>query len=285
MTADAADPTPPAADRRRRRGLALAVVGVLVGAGATTGFFVSNRGDDPTGAPPAVLAGAPTTSAVPTATPSLAAAPTPTRVHTPPTTVAPTPKRTVAPKPTIPHDFVAAAAPTSFRIKGPRFQIKAHVCGMDNVRPLDPPGEQHHTVCWVQEGFGVAPGSRTATTYVLGHSWGQDRLEVLNKISESATQEILNVKPIDVSGVATYPVHSLDGYVITLWTPTGTLHYTVNKAFGVSKTSAASVAPLMNEQTKRRLVIITCAELDGVDYEYNVIVEGRLTSAKAGART
>ena len=31
-----------------------------------------------------------------------------------------------------------------------------------DVRPLDPPGEQHHTVCWVDDGFGVRPGSHTA---------------------------------------------------------------------------------------------------------------------------
>ena len=55
----------------------------------------------------------------------------------------------------------------------PKYRIRAHVCGMEYVRPLDPPGEQHHTVCWVQHDFGFAPGSRgKGTTYVLGHSWG-----------------------------------------------------------------------------------------------------------------
>lgn len=152
---------------------------------------------------------------------------------------------------------------------------------MDYVRPLDPPGEQHHTVCWVQQGFGVAPGSRSATTYVLGHAWGQDSSEVLNSLSASATTEILGAKPTYVSGVATYPVHSLDGYVITLRTPAGVLNYTVRSAYGVAKSQAGAVAPLMNERTKRRLVIITCAELHHVDYEYNVIVEAYLSSSVA----
>ena len=63
---------------------------------------------------------------------------------------------------------------------------------MANERPLDPPGEQHHTVCWVRNEFGVAPGSDSATTYVLGHSWGQDTQEVLNRLSAPATQQILH---------------------------------------------------------------------------------------------
>lgn len=155
---------------------------------------------------------------------------------------------------------------------------------MDNVRPLDPPGEQHHTVCWVQHGFGVPPGSRSATTYILGHAWAQDSLEVLNKASAPATREILHARPVYVSGVATYPAHALDGYVISLRTPSGLLRYTVDSAYGVAKSQAASVAPLMNEAAKQRVVIITCAELNGVDYDYNVIVQARL-SASLASRT
>ena len=65
--------------------------------------------------------------------------------------------------------------PAASRTPAPRYTIKATVCGMEYVRPLDPPGEQHHTVCWVQHDFGFAPGSNgRGTTYVLGHSWGQD---------------------------------------------------------------------------------------------------------------
>ena len=54
---------------------------------------------------------------------------------------------------------MAAAAPTHFQIAGAGFTIDANSCKMPNVRPLDPPGDQYHTVCWVYEGFGVAPGS------------------------------------------------------------------------------------------------------------------------------
>ena len=66
------------------------------------------------------------------------------------------------------HDRVAPAAPTAFEIRGSAFDIKAGVCPMDYVRPLDPPGDQVHTVCWVRANFGVAPGSKSGgTSYIL----------------------------------------------------------------------------------------------------------------------
>jgi hypothetical protein len=186
----------------------------------------------------------------------------------------------------VPHDFVAAAAPTSFSIKGTAFTIKADVCGMDYVRPLDPPGNQHHTVCWVQHDFGVAPGSKAlGTTYVLGHAWARDRLEVLNALSEMAMRQVLPLRKqgrtTDVSGVPTYPVTKLDGYVVRLRTASGTMRYRVRDAYAVAKEQAGNVAPLMAEHTRNRVVIITCGELNGVDYDYNIIVEAYLTSSVA----
>src|SRR6476469_3171364 len=205
--------------------------------------------------------------------------PTPSR--TPTTT--PSPKQS---KPAPPHDFVAAAAPTSFTSSAPGYAIKATVCGMEYVRPLDPPGEQHHTVCWVQHDFGFAPGSKgRGTTYVLGHSWAEDRLEVLNKISETAMRQVLPEIARHqfhlISNVATYPVTHLDGDVITLHTPKGSLRYTVRGAFAVAKPDAGYVRPLMAQHTRNRVVIITCGELHGVDYDYNVVVNAFLTSSKA----
>jgi hypothetical protein len=268
----------PSVKRPGRRPLAIAAVLALVVALSAAGYWWTRAesGTDAAGhatvtvAPPpapATTSRRPVPALVPSATPK----PKPTAK----------PRERPKAKPPIPHEFVAAAAPTAFRIAGPRFRIDAQVCGMDNVRPLDPPGEQHHTVCWVQEGFGVAPGSRSATTYILGHAWAQDSLEVLNKMSAQATQEILRGPKRYVGGVATYPVRSLRGYLITLRTATGVLNYRVSDAYGVAKSQAASVAPLMNEQTKRRVVIITCAELNGVDYDFNVIVEARLSSSVA----
>lgn len=208
------------------------------------------------------------------------ATPAPTRPPPTGTTVTPDPRAAA------PRDFVAAAAPTSFSIKGTAFTIKADVCGMDYVRPLDPPGNQHHTVCWVQRDFGVAPGSKAGgTTYVLGHAWARDRLEVLNPLSETAMRQVLPLRrqgrTTDVSGIPTYPVTKLDGYVVRLRTANGTLRYTVRDAYAVAKDQAGNVAPLMAEHTRNRVVIITCGELNAVDYDYNIIVEAYLTSSVA----
>jgi hypothetical protein len=197
---------------------------------------------------------------------------TPVAVTTQPPSAAPT-------KPAPPHQYVAPAAPTSFKLTGRHFAIKAHVCAMAAVFPLDPPGEQHHTVCWVQKGFGVRPGSHSATSYVLGHSWAQDTQEVLNKFSEAATREILHVKPREMSGVPVYPVKRLVGYRLVLTTPNGTLTYRVRDAFGAHKTQLGLIKQVMNQQIRNRIVLITCAELHGVDYDYNVVLDAYLVSS------
>ena len=157
---------------------------------------------------------------------------------------------------------------------------------MEFVRPLDPPGEQHHTVCWVQHDFGFAPGSHSkGTTYVLGHSWGQDPLEVLNKISETAMRQVLpevaHGKRSYVDGIGTYAVTHLNGDVITLRTPSGVLKYTVRNAYAVAKSEAGSISSLMDQRTRNRVVIITCGELNNTDYDYNIIVSAFLTSSRA----
>ncbi len=241
----------------RRRAIVIAAAAVIALAGAGTAYVLARPDEKASQAAPVRphVAATPTTTA-PTATPT------------------PTPS-----KPQTPHEVVAKAAPTYFKIAGPKFTIKAHVCGMEYVRPLDPPGEQHHTVCWVQHDFGVAPGSTSGTTYILGHSWAPDPLEVFNRLSAPATREILKVKPTTLSGIPIYPVQSLNGYIITLWTPKGTLRYKVDSAYGVSKAQAGFVKPLMDETTPNRVVIITCAELDGTDYDYNVIVNAQLVSS------
>lgn len=199
----------------------------------------------------------------------------PTVVATTPATPTPTPVNVRA----VPHEFVAPAAPTSFVLTGRKFTIKARVCGMPNVRPLDPPGEQHHTVCWVNEDFGVAPGSATGTTYVLGHSWAQDKLEVLNKASEVATREVLHGKPHQLDGVPVYPVKNLNGYKLVLKTRTGTLTYKVRSSYGVDKMKLGNIKSALNERIHNRIVVITCAELNGVDYEYNIVLNAFLYSS------
>jgi hypothetical protein len=179
------------------------------------------------------------------------------------------------------HQAVAPAVPTAFEIKGKAFDIKAKVCQMPYVRPLDPPGDQRHTVCWVDSQFGVAPGSSGAgTSYILGHSWAEAPL-VLNALSITAMKQVDTKHPVLVSGVPTYPVTALNGYTVTLTTATGRLTYAVRSAFAVSKEQAGNVAALMAAGTPNRVVIITCGVLNGQDIDDNVIVNAYLTSSVA----
>jgi hypothetical protein len=201
-------------------------------------------------------------------------------------TPSPTPHIVAKPKPAIPHQFVAATAPNWFTFKGPAFTISATVCGMEYIRPLDPPGEQHHTVCWVQHDFGYAPGSKgRGTTYVLGHAWGQDSLEVLNKISETVTRNVLpeysKGAPAKEDGIPIYPSKKLDGYVLSLRTSTGLLRYKVRDAYAVSKEQAGNITHLVDQNVKNRVVLITCSELNHVDYDYNIVAEAYLMSSQS----
>lgn len=206
----------------------------------------------------------------------------------PPAIVIPAPAAVVAPRrpvhhtPSVPHERVAPAAPSAFRIKGSAFDIKASVCAMENIRPLDPPGDQVHTVCWVRSGFGVAPGSKSGgTSYILGHAWAQAQL-VFNPLSELASKEIDQQHPQLRQGVATFPVRHLNGYRITLRTRNGTLTYLVRQAFAVRKMQAANVHSLM-ANSPDRVVLITCAVAGGVDLDYNIVVYAYLVSSVAAA--
>jgi hypothetical protein len=185
------------------------------------------------------------------------------------------------PPPAPPREFVASAAPTGFEMSGPAFDIKAGVCEMDYVRPLDPPGEQRHTVCWVRKDFGVAPGSDSGgTSYILGHAWAKAPL-VFNPLSELAMREVTGQNPEMQSGVPTFPVKAINGYTILLRTPNGSLTYTVTRAFAVPKSQAGDVESLM-ANTPNRVVLITCGVKDGVDVDDNVVVDAYLTSSTAG---
>ena len=195
-----------------------------------------------------------------------------------PTTAATSPRPASEPR----LDDVAAAPPTSFVMQGPRFRIRAHVCPMPNVRPLDPPGEQHHTVCWVEKDFGVAPANPSrGTSYLLGHAWAEDPHEVLNPMSELAMRQVDLTRPRRSGGVPLYPVTNLDGYTITLTTANGRLTYRVTRAFAVRKDRAADVRSVMAESTPDRVVLITCGVRDGVDVDVNVIAYATLVRAVA----
>ena len=258
-------PTPQPGRRPSRRVLLVVLLAVLLVAGAVTGIVL---GTSTSPKHPA---------AVPLSSPST---PAPTPITSPSSTPTPSPAPSSTPT-SVPHEVVSSSAPTEFELKGPAFDIKAHVCGMLNIRPLDPPGEQHHTVCWVKEGFGVAPGTTSGTTYVLGHAWGQDDLEVLNGLSSTAMKQVLSAKPVKVSGIDTYPVTAINGYTLTLRTGAGVLTYTVRDTYAVAKDQAGYVQPLMNTTIPNRVVIITCGELNHHDYDYNIIVDAYLTSSRS----
>jgi hypothetical protein len=185
-----------------------------------------------------------------------------------------------APVPAVPHDDVAAGAPSTFRIAGPNLDTSADVCGMPYVRPLDPPGDQYHTVCWVQSDFGVAPGSASGgTSYILGHAWAEAPL-VFNDMSEIAMAQAANEPASTLDGIPIYPVDALNGDTITLQVDAGTLTYTVRDAYAVAKEDAGNVSSLM-ANTPDRVVLITCGVYQGVDIDQNVIVEAFLTSSVA----
>jgi hypothetical protein len=252
-------------DRATRRWVVVVAVACAALLAVAFGVYLWTRGGSapkhPVAAPPAPSSSAATSSA-PQAT-------------SPP--VRPPPKKPVR------HDRVAPAAPTAFTLTGRKFTIKAEVCSMAPVFPLDPPGDQHHTVCWVDGGFGVAPSSHAATSYVLGHAWAPDSKEVLNKLSAPATRQVLKAEPHLVDGVNVYPVHVLDGYKLILRTPTGRLTYRVSKAYGVRKLDLGHVKSAMNQHARNRVVLITCAERKGVDYDYNIVLYARLHSSVRAA--
>ena len=180
-------------------------------------------------------------------------------------------------KPALAH--VTASAPIAFRLSGPAFTIDAKVCGMPYVRPLDPPGDQVHTVCWVDHDFGVAPGSpSTGTTYVLGHAWAEAKL-VLNPLSEFATAHASARPRTLANGVAVFDFPAIKGYRLRLDTARGHLTYSVSAGFLVAKSEAGNVASVMAQTIRNRVVIITCAVKNGVDLDQNVIVYANLVGA------
>jgi hypothetical protein len=214
--------------------------------------------------------------------PAAAVVPTPTPTPTPTLSITPSPVAATTPaKPKVPHEAVASAAPTRFEIKGPAFDIKANVCAMPYIRPLDPPGDQVHTVCWVRDTFGVAPSSKSkGTSYILGHAWSQANL-VFNPMSEFAMKEVDEQHPTYENGVPIFPVKRLNGYKIVLQVPSGTLTYVVTRAYAVSKVQAANVHSLMAATTPNRVVLITCGVRNGADVEVNIIVYATLKSSVA----
>jgi hypothetical protein len=250
----------------RRRTVVVSGIAALAVAAAVLGFALSQGTDTP--GPPAA-APPPVANLIVPVAPAVSV----------PTTPKPTPTKAA-----VPHEAVTSAVPTGFQISGKAFTINAKVCEMAYIRPLDPPGDQRHTVCWVKSEFGVAPGTNSGgTSYILGHSWAEAPL-VLNPLSIFAMKQVNRAHPVMQSGIPTYPIAGLKGYVITLTTTKGTLKYTVSDAYSVSKEQAGNVAPLMATNTPNRVVIITCGVYNGQDVDENIIVDAYLTSSSTTHR-
>jgi hypothetical protein len=237
--------------QRKRKGLAVAVAAVIAVVSVAAYLVLTSRST--------VVAGVPAAAATPSATPT------------------PKPKPT---KTALPREYVAQGAPTSFEMTGHAFTIRANVCQMPYVLPLDPPGDQFHTVCWVDETFGVAPGSAApGTSYILGHAWAEANL-VLNPLSTYALNHVDPTTTME-TGVPLHNVIGLNGYRILLRTSRGLLTYTVDRAFTVAKTGAINVKSIMAANTPNRIVLITCGVKDGTDVDVNVVLYAALTSSVA----
>jgi hypothetical protein len=127
----------------------------------------------------------------------------------------------------------------------------------------------------------VAPSSRQpATTYLFGHAGAPDPLEVLHKASSLATAEVLRAHPREVDGVPIYPVRSLVGYRLILRTATGTLTYRVRSAWGVRKDQLGFITSWLDPTVPNRVLLTTCAELNGVDYDYNIVLNAGLQTSR-----
>lgn len=246
------DPATPAPQQRRGiyGVLAIAVLALLVGA-AVVFALLSNR----------------TESTTPTAQDTTTAA----------TTTAEAPD---------PITAVEASPPRQFLYTGGEVLIDAGVCEMDYVLPLDPPGDQLHTVCWVREHFGVAPGSESARSYILGHAWAQQQL-VFNPIAEkiaaaidfAALPEQVPAVDTSVGTVGRFSTDVLDGDEIVLTTDTAVLTYEVVAAYAVDKMEAINDAELMDDSLPQRITLIACAVKDGVDLPYLTIVDAELVAS------
>ncbi|GAB2474557.1 hypothetical protein [Jatrophihabitans fulvus] len=185
------------------------------------------------------------------------------------------------------HDPVAPATPTRFRFVGPGFTATANVCPMWDALALDPPGDPDTTVCWVRNNFGVAPGSNTATSYVLGHSFANDPDTALGRLSRTASAQLVKAPTVYRDGVPTRPITVLDGSTLTLWTANGRLDYKVRTAYGVPKPQFGLVQNIVDDTIAKRVLLVTCSVHAGQDLDYNVIVDAYLyssTSARPSTR-
>ena len=65
----------------------------------------------------------------------------------------------------------------------------------------------------------------------------------------------------------------------TLDVPGATLTYDVRRVYAVRKALLGGIASWEDATVRNRIVLTTCAELGGADYDYNVVIEAYLESS------
>jgi hypothetical protein len=54
----------------------------------------------------------------------------------------------------------------------------------------------------------------------------------------------------------------------------------VRDVYAVNKEQLGYIASYMDQSVPNRILVTTCAELGGVDYNYNIVIEAYLVSSK-----
>lgn len=156
-----------------------------------------------------------------------------------PVTIAPTPQAGAKP---------AAQQPgTPTRIMIPTLKVDARVVGVETKnRVFDPPADPNLIGWWSE---GARPGAEQGSALLTGHTvhTGGGALEDLETLS--------------------------DGDAITVRTEDGDLNYAVSQVQVLSKDElAAQAETLFDQRSEGRLVVLTCEDWDGKEWESNVVV-------------
>ena len=278
------------------------IVGLVLVVGVAIWLYVKGDQIDKAADVAKTLPAHPSSSLVASVVPS---SPPSSRIETsPPMTVSSTPSRVPAPttvtsqsskstapsrttvktssvtSPTLRPVSQSGLTPWKLTMQGKGVDVSATIQGMPYANRLElPHGYPVDTAFWIQDSLGTAAGYPTDnSTYILGHSWSQEKL-VFNSLSEWALSSVDRNHSQQAPGcsgsctVTVYPIANLQGYTVKLTTSTGTIWYKVSGAFAVAKDRYYQVDSLW-AKVPNRLVLITCA-VDGetsVDLDYNVVV-------------
>lgn len=163
-------------------------------------------------------------------------------------TPSPSATPTVAPTPQMKAKPAAAQQPgTPTRILIPILKVDAQVIGVKTKnRVFDPPADPNLIGWWSD---GAQPGADEGSALLTGHTVhsGGGALENLEKLT--------------------------DGDAVTVRTDGGDLSYLVSQVQVLSKDElAAQAETLFDQRSEGRLVVLTCEDWDGKEWQSNVVV-------------